>query len=77
MHFHSMSNIQQYMLIYVVISCNGPKLHMCAYTDNTALNTDLMVTRYWKCSFRSTDVIRLCFGTMQHVLEVKCSTYIV
>ena len=46
MHFHSMSNIQQYMLMYVVISCNGPKLLMCAYTDNTAMNTDLMVTRY-------------------------------
>ena len=46
MHFHSMSNIQQYMHMYVFIACNGPKLHMCAYTDNTAMNTDLMVTRY-------------------------------
>ena len=46
MHFHSMSNIQQCMHMYVVIACNGPKLHMCAYTDNTAMNTDLMVTRY-------------------------------
>ena len=45
MHFHSMSNIQQYMHMYVVIACNGPKLHMCAYTDNTAMNTDLMVIR--------------------------------
>ena len=46
MHFHSMSNIQQYMHMYVVIACNGLKLHMCAYTDNIAINTDLMVTRY-------------------------------
>ena len=46
MHFHSMSNIQQYMRMYVVIACNGPKMHMYAYTDNIAINTDLMVTRY-------------------------------
>ena len=46
MHFHSMSNIQQYMHMYVVIACNGPKLLMCAYTDNTAMNTDLMVIRH-------------------------------
>ena len=45
MHFYSMSSIQQYMQICVVIACNGPKLHMCAYTDNTGMNTDLMVTR--------------------------------
>ena len=77
MHFHSMSNIQQYMHIYVVIACNWPTLHMCAYTDNTGMNTDLMVTRCYKCSIHSTDVLRLRFGTMQHVLEVKCSTYIV
>ena len=77
MHFHSMSNIQQYMHMYVVIACNGPILHMCAYTDNTAMTTDLMVTRYQKCSIHSTDVLRLRVGYMQHVLEVKCSTYIV
>ena len=46
MHFYSMSNIQQYMHMYVAIACSGPKLHMCAYTDNTALNTDLIVKRY-------------------------------
>ena len=46
MHFHSMSKIQQYMLMHLVIACNGTKLHMCAYTDNTAINTDLMETRY-------------------------------
>ena len=46
MHFHSMSNIQQYMRMFVVIACNGPKMHMYAYTDNIAINTDLMVTRY-------------------------------
>ena len=46
MHFHSMSNIQQYMHMYGVIACNGPKLHMCVNTDNTAMNTDLMVIRY-------------------------------
>ena len=43
MHFHSMSSIQQYMHMYGVIACIGPKLHMCACTDNTAMNTDLMV----------------------------------
>ena len=77
MHFHSMSNIQQYMHMYVVIACKGPKLHMCAYTDNTGMKTDLMVIRYQKCSIHSTDVFRLRFGTMQHVLKFKCSTYIV
>ena len=46
MHFDSMSNIQQYMHMYVVTACNGPKLHMCGYTDNTGMNTNLMVTRY-------------------------------
>ena len=46
MHFHSMSNIYKYMHMYGVIACNGPKLHMCAYTDNTAMNTDLIVIRY-------------------------------
>ena len=46
MHFHSMSNIQQYMHMHVVIACNGPKLQMCAYTDNTGMTTDLMVIRY-------------------------------
>ena len=70
MHFHSMSNIQQYMHMYVVIACNGPKLHMCAYTDNTAMKPDLMVIRYWKCSIHSTDVFRLRCATMQHVLKV-------
>ena len=69
-----MSNIKQYMHMYGVIACNGNKLHMCAYTDNTGMNTDLMVTRCYKCSIHSTDVVRLRFGTMQHVLEVKCST---
>ena len=59
MHFHSMSNIQQYMHMYGVIACNGPKLHMCAYTDNRAMNRDVMVIRYWKCSIYSTDVLRL------------------
>ena len=46
MHFHSMSNIQQYMHVYGGIACNGHKLHMCVYTDNTTMNTDLMVIRY-------------------------------
>ena len=46
MHFHSMSNIQQYMHMYVVSACNGPTLHMCGYADNTAMTTDLMVIRY-------------------------------
>ena len=77
MQFHSMSNNQQHLHMYVVIACNGPKLHMCAYTDSTGMNTDLMVTRYWKCSIHSTDVFRLRFGPMQHVLKFKFSTYIV
>ena len=28
---------------YIVISCNGPKIRMCAKSDNTAMTTDLMV----------------------------------
>ena len=46
MHFHSMSYIQQYMHMCVVIACNVSELYMCAYTDNTAMTTDLMVIRY-------------------------------
>ena len=63
--------------MYVVIACNGPKLHKCANTDNTATNTDLMVIRYYKCSIDSKDVFRLWFGTMPQVIIVKCSTYMV
>ena len=74
MHFHSMSIIQQYMHMYVVIACTVSKLHISANTDNTAMNKDVMVIRYWKCLMHSTDVFRLCFGTMQHVRIVKCST---
>ena len=77
MQFLSMSNIQQHLRMYVVIACNGPKLHMCAYTDSAGMNTDLMVTRYWKCSSHITDVFRLRFGPMQHVLKFKSSTYMV
>ena len=28
---------------YNVITCNGPKIRMCAKSDNTAMTTDLMV----------------------------------
>ena len=28
---------------HIVISCNGPKIRMCAKSDNTAMTTDLMV----------------------------------
>ena len=28
---------------YNVITCNGPKISMCAKSDNTAMTTDLMV----------------------------------
>ena len=28
---------------HIVISCYGPKLRMCAKSDNTAMTTDLMV----------------------------------
>ena len=28
---------------YIVITCNGPKIRMCAKFDNTAMMTDLMV----------------------------------
>ena len=61
----------------VVIACNGPKLHKCANTDNTATNADLMVIRYYKCLSNRLEVFRLRFGTMQHVIIVKYSTYIV
>ena len=28
---------------HIVISCNGPKIRMCAKSDNTAMTTYLMV----------------------------------
>ena len=28
---------------YIVITCDGPKIRMCAKFDNTAMTTDLMV----------------------------------
>ena len=28
---------------YIVITCNGPKIRMCAKSDKTAMTTDLMV----------------------------------
>ena len=28
---------------YIVIACDGPKLRLCAKSDNTAMTTDLMV----------------------------------
>ena len=28
---------------YIVITCDGPKISMCAQSDNTAMTTDLMV----------------------------------
>ena len=28
---------------YIVITCDGPKLRMCAKSDNTAMTTDLIV----------------------------------
>ena len=63
--------------MYVVIACNGPKLLKRTNTDNTATNTDLMVIRYYKCSSDRIDVFRVSIGPMQHVITVKCSTYIV
>ena len=35
-----------------------------------------MVIGYYKWSIDSKDLFRLCFGTMQHGLIVKCSTWI-
>ena len=46
MHFYSISNIQHYLLLYVLIACEGSYLRVCAYTDNTAMTIDLMVIRY-------------------------------
>ena len=28
---------------HIVIACDGPKIRMCAMSDNTAMTTDLMV----------------------------------
>ena len=28
---------------HIVIACDGPKVRMCAKSDNTAMTTDLMV----------------------------------
>ena len=29
--------------IHIVIACDGPKIRMCAKSDNTAMTTDLMM----------------------------------
>ena len=29
--------------VQIVIACDGPKIRMCAKSDNTAMTTDLMV----------------------------------
>ena len=34
---------------HIVIACDGPKIRMCAKSDNTAMTTDLMVILYYKC----------------------------
>ena len=34
---------------YIISTCDGPKIRMCAKSDNTAMTTELMVIRYDKC----------------------------
>ena len=34
---------------HIVIACNGPKIRMCAKSDNTEMTTDLIMIRYDKC----------------------------
>ena len=34
---------------HIVIACDGPKIRMCAKSDNTEMTTDLIVKRYDKC----------------------------
>ena len=38
---HNVNHIAVYT--YIVITCNGPKIRMCAKFDNTAMTTDMMV----------------------------------
>ena len=59
------------------ITCNGPKIRMCANTDNTAMTTHLMVISYVKCLTQCTKMLRLWFGAVTHTFIVKCSHCIV
>ena len=34
---------------HIVSTCDGPKIRMCAKSDNTAITSDLMVIWYDKC----------------------------
>ena len=34
---------------HIVIASDGPKIRMCAKSDNTEMTTDLIVKRYDKC----------------------------
>ena len=34
---------------HVVLTCYGPKIRMCAKSENTAMTTDLMLISYYKC----------------------------
>ena len=42
-------NINHTMVYHIGIACDGPKIRMCARSDNTAMTTDLMVISYYKC----------------------------
>ena len=42
MEIHSISIIIA-VYTHIVIACDGPKIRMCAMSDNTAMTTDLMV----------------------------------
>ena len=55
---------------HIVIACDGPKIRMCAKSDNTAMTTDLIVIRYDKCYIDCRNMLRLCVGAMTHVLIV-------
>ena len=61
----------------LVITCNGPKIRMCANTDNTAMTTHLMVISDWKCLIQCTNMLRLWLGAVTHTFKVKCSHCIV
>ena len=52
------------------IVCDGPKIRMCARSDNTAMTTDLMVIWYYKCYIHCRNMLRSCFGAITHVLTV-------
>ena len=56
-----------------VITSHGPKIRIRVKSDTTTMITDLMVIWYYKCEIHCSNMLRLCFGAMTHVLIVIVS----